>query len=82
MQQLASGFRALKMNEKALGNASSQFEPGPIGSVDTFNSTWTYNDSINSAFHRAMNEDSDYSFVSGYLLYKNKSREPFEIGGR
>ncbi|KAI1718810.1 protein kinase domain-containing protein [Ditylenchus destructor] len=63
MQQLASGFRALKMNEKALGNASSQFEPGPIGSVDTFNSTWTYNDSINSAFHRAMNEDSDYSFL-------------------
>uniref|UniRef100_A0A915DA10 Non-specific serine/threonine protein kinase n=1 Tax=Ditylenchus dipsaci TaxID=166011 RepID=A0A915DA10_9BILA len=78
-RQLASGMQALKLNESALESSSSQFEAGAVGGVDTFSSTWSYDNSIDSAFHKALNDQSDYTFLRNLtteeLFIKKESLE-------
>lgn len=56
---------ALHQNADALHNFRPLYGTGPVGAGDgtmSTNSTWDFN-TIDNPFYRAMNEQSDYSFV-------------------
>jgi hypothetical protein len=68
----------LHQNAEALGNVRHFYGTGPIGAGDgtmSTNSTWDFN-TIDNPFYRAMNDQSDYSFVS-VCYHKNSIVETF-----
>jgi hypothetical protein len=66
---MSLGLQALNLNASALANTDN-FGDSAVGGSDSLNSTWSFGNSTDKAFKKAM-PDGDYGFVNIFLLFYN-----------